>query len=552
MMQKNTALLVLFSLSVFVSRSAQPAERAPSQPGEWLQWGGSPTRNNVSAATGLPSEWSLGELDDKTGAWDRAGSKNIKWVARLGTESYGSPVIARGKVFCATNNGAGYLKRYPSNVDLGCLLAFRQSDGQFLWQFSCEKLKAGRDIDWPDQGICCTPLVEGERLWTVTNRGEVVCLDTEGFYDQGENDGPIANEPTGDAHEADVIWRFNMMRQLGSVQHNMASCSVTAAGDLLLVCTSNGVDGNHESIPAPEAPSFVALDKHTGKLLWADNSPGRNILHGQWGSPAYAVLGGVPQALFPGGDGWLYSFLAERSESGKPELLWKFDCNPKAAVWGGNGQGDRNELIATPVIWEGRVYLATGQDPEAGEGQADLWCIDPTRRGDVSSELVVDRQGKPVPPRRTQAVDEKAGERVVPNPNSAAVWHYRGHDANRDGKLDFEETFHRTLGMVAVKEGLLVVSDFSGLVHGLDAKTGKRHWTHDMMAAVWGSPLVADSKIYLGDEDGDVVVLECSTKLNVLAENTLNSAVYGGPVAVGRVLYIATRSHLMAIEQSGE
>ena len=101
-----------------------------------------------------------------------------------------------------------------------------------------------------------------------------------------------------------------MMGQLGTRQHNMCSCSVTAAGDLLLVSTSNGVDETHENIPAPDAPSFIALDKHTGKLVWADNSPGRNILHGQWSSPAFAVLGGVPQAIFAGGDGWLYSFLA--------------------------------------------------------------------------------------------------------------------------------------------------------------------------------------------------------------------------------------------------
>lgn len=528
--------------------AAQPGDTAKES---WLQWGGSSERNNVSGAKDLATEWNVGEFDATTGQWQRESAKHIKWVARLGSESYGSPVIAAGKAFCATNNGAGYLKRYPASVDLGCLLAFRQDNGQFLWQFSSEKLKAGRDIDWPQQGICCTPLIEGDRLWTVTNRGEVVCLDTEGFDDH-QNDGPTTNEPSDDRHEADVIWRFNMMRQLGSVQHNMCSCSVTAAGNLLLVGTSNGVDGAHETLPAPKAPSFIALDKRTGKLLWADDSPGKNILHGQWGSPAVAVLGGVTQAIFPGGDGWLYSFLAEATADGKPKLLWRFDCNPKATTWEGGGQGDRNELIATPVIWDGRVYIATGQDPEAGEGQADLWCIDPTRRGDVSAEIVVDRQGKPAPRRRLQAVDKEVGEEVRPNPNSAALWHYRGYDANGDGKLDFKEAMHRTLGMVAIKDGILVVGDFSGLVHCLDAKTGRVHWTYDMLAAVWGSPLIADGKIYLGDEDGDVAVFECSPQQKLLAENSMGNSVYSSPVAIGRVLYISTRSHLVAIEKGVE
>jgi outer membrane protein assembly factor BamB len=308
------------------------------------------------------------------------------------------------------------------------------------------------------------------------------------------------------------------------------------------------VDDSREEFPAPDAPSFIALNKETGALIWADNSPGRNILHGQWASPAFAVLGGTPQALFPGGDGWLYSFLAQPAEDGKPKLLWKFDCNPKASKWESGGQGDRNNIIATPVVHQGLVYLATGQDPEYGEGQGRLWCIDPTQRGDVSPELVFDRTGKPVPPRREQAFDPAAGEVLRPNPNSAAVWHYSGHDANGDGQFDFEETMHRTLGMVAIKDNLLAIADLSGLFHCLDAKTGERHWTYDMLAAVWGSPLMADGKIYLGDEDGDVAVFELSPERKLLAENNMEASVYSTPVAVDQTLFISTRTHLVAIQ----
>jgi len=519
------------------------AGSAESGGGEWTQWGGSPSRNNTSDAKNLPVEWDVGKFHYRTGEWLGGAVKNIKWVAKLGSESYGSPVVAGGKVFCATNNDAGYLARYPAGVDLGCLLAFSQADGRFLWQHSAEKLKAGRWLDYPNQGICSTPLVEGNRLWVVTNRGEVVCLDTEGFRDR-RNDGPFQSEPSEALDESDAIWYFPMMRELGIVQRYMCSCSVTAAGDLLLVCTSNGVDSSGESVPAPEAPSFIALDKHTGKLIWADSSPGANILSGQWASPASAVLGGVPQAIFAGGDGWLYSFLAEATDDGKARLLWKFDCNPKQSDW---DHGDRNNIIATPVICHDRVYIATGRDPEEGEGQGDLWCIDPSKRGDVSPELVVDREGNQVPPRRTKAVDEQAGETVRPNPNSAAVWHYSGRDANGDGRFDFEETMHRSMGTVAIKDNLLVIADYAGLVHCLDARTGTLHWNYDMLAAVWGSPLVADGKIYLGDEDGDVAVFELSNELNLLAENNMADSVYSAPVAVDGVLYISTRSRLVAI-----
>ena len=516
---------------------------------EWNQWGGSPQRNNTPAATNLPIEWETGEFDYDTGVWDPATSKNVAWVAALGSQSYGNPVLAGGQVYVGTNNGNGWLKRYPAAVDLGCLLAFSAADGSFLWQDSSEKLPTGRVHDWPLQGICCAPLVEGDRLWFVTSRGEVKCLDTLGFRD-GENDGPFMNEPVTADDEADVVWVLDMMKELGVSQHNMCSCSVTSAGDLLFVTTGNGVDEGHLNLPNAEAPSFLCLDKRDGRVLWADASPGANVLHGQWSSPAYAEIEGVPQVLFGGGDGWLYSFDA-RGDNGNSKLLWKFDCNPKESKYTLGGRADRNHIIGTPVVHEGLVYIAVGEDPEHGEGVGHLWCIDPTKRGDVSSELAVSLEDPdtPLPHRRNQAVIQEQGEVARPNPASAAVWHYPGFDADGNGKLSFEETMHRTCGTVAIQDGLLFVADFSGLFHCLDVKTGKPLWTHDMLAASWGSPLIADGKVYIGDEDGDITIFKLSPEQEIIAEINMGTSVYSTPIVVGDTLYIANKSHLFAIRE---
>ena len=145
---------------------------------DWNQWGGSPHRNNVAEAAGMPVEWEPGEFDYESGQWQADTSKNIAWVATLGSQSYGNPVVSNGKIFVGTNNGNGWIERYPAKVDLGCLIAFDVTDGTFLWQDSSEKLPSGRVHDWPLQGICCSPLVEGDRLWYVSSRGEVKCLDT--------------------------------------------------------------------------------------------------------------------------------------------------------------------------------------------------------------------------------------------------------------------------------------------------------------------------------------------------------------------------------------
>jgi outer membrane protein assembly factor BamB len=106
---------------------------------------------------------------------------------------------------------------------------------------------------------------------------------------------------------------------------------------------------------------------------------------------------------------------------------------------------------------------------------------------------------------------------------------------------------HRTCGTVAIQDGLLFVADFSGLVHCLDAKTGAVHWTHDMLAASWGSPLIADGKVFVGDEDGDVTVFAVAPELEVLAEVIMGNAVYSTPVAANGTLYISNKTHLFAI-----
>jgi outer membrane protein assembly factor BamB len=367
--------------------------------------------------------------------------------------------------------------------------------------------------------------------------------------------------------EADVVWSLDMMKELGVSQHNMCTCAPTAWGNVLFICTSNGVDEAHMRVAAPQAPSFIALDKHTGKILWTDNSPGENIQHGQWSPPAVGVFAGIPQVIFCGGDGWVYSFHAEVWRDGKPNLLWKFDTNPKDTVLELGGRGTRNEPIAVPVIYDGLVYVTTGQDPEHGEGAARMWCIDPTRRGDVSPQLVVlasDRK-QIVPHRRMKAADPERGEVVIDNQNSAVVWQYAQLDTNGDGKLDFEEQFHRAIASVVIKDDILVTIDFSGLAHCLNAKSGGRYWACDMLAAGWGTPLIVGTHIYVPDEDGDIAILELDPRFDrsgILQPderppfigsavpqreiNMLNS-VYSTPIFANGVLYIANKDHLFAI-----
>ena len=489
----HSVLAVLISLAGFQAMADQPQ---PPVGKTTSMWGFTPDRNLVSDETDLPTEW------------DAESGQGIKWVVELGSQTYAGPLVHDGKVFVGTNNQATYNPKLTG--DRGVLAAFNEEDGQFLWQITHTKLTSGRVNDWPQQGICSTPFVEGDRLYYISNRCQVVCVDTEGFLD-GENDGPYKDEAETSQIDGDIIWIYDMMDELDVFPHNLATCSPVGAGGLLFVETSNGVDEGHIHIPSPLAPSFIALKQETGELVWEDDSPGGHILHGQWANPAYAVIDNQPQVVFPGGDGWIYSFQPDNGE-----LIWKFDCNPKDAEWELGGRGTRNSIIATPVIHHNRVYIGVGQDPEHGEGDGHLWAIDATQTGDVTE--------------------------------SGVIWHFGGQD------------FNRTMSTVAILQshqpeaesrighsGLLFVADLSGFVYCLNVDTGERYWTYDTFAAIWGSTFVADGKVYIGDEDGDVVILAAEKEKKVLFETNMGSAVYTTPVAHDGVLYIAGRNKLFAI-----
>jgi outer membrane protein assembly factor BamB len=501
--------------------------------------------------------WALEQSRIVPTAWDLATGKNVRWSVPLGSTSCGSPVVSGGRVFVGTNNTQSYLPRYSATVDLGVLLCFREADGEFLWQASSQKLSSGRMHDWPMQGIWSTPAVAGNRLWYVTNRCELVCLDTEGFHDD-ENDGLYQNEVVRDLHEADIVWTLDMVGELGVSPHYMSASSPAVVGGRVFVVTGNGCSETGQEASA--APSFLAADAATGEVLWTDNSPGANVMDGQWGSPSYGIVNGTPQIVFPGGDGWLYSFDPAGGSDGKSKLLWKFDCNLKTAQFAIGGFGTRNHVIASPLFHQNRLYAAAGQNPEFGEGLSCVWCIDPTKRGDVSPELVFNKKDPehPIAYKRVLACDATQGDFIQSNPNSAAIWMFAEQDDNADGDVDFEEAVHRTICRIAAQAGLIVVTDSAGIVHCLDAKTGLRHWTHDLMASAWSSPLIAGGHLYVGDEDGDIAVFKLSADPlaakgpsgTPLTETNMNASVYATPAAANNTLFVVSKNQLVAIKDS--
>ena len=503
----------------------------------WSQWRGAADRNGVSSETGLPATF-----DEATGIPDGTPLQNVKWVARIGGGAYGSIVVSGGKVLI------GGSMNYRSSAMLWC---FQESDGKLLWRLRSPFRTNLVNRTW---GLCSTPTVDGERVYVLGHNGEVLCLDANGLagrppspadlelimtdrrcLDRNKLDADgnrltelspgtaVAPEPT-DAH---VLWQFDLIREVKCWPHNAQSTSVLVRGDRLYIATGStlsayGQDGSKYWIDrwkskygksSYDSPSLIVLDKNTGKLLAVDKEGIFDLtFHGAHASPALGVVGGRELLFYGGGNGACYAFDPEFApgNAGAPGVLrriWKFDCLAPSS-YSPEFTGTRlefAEIIATPVFYRNRVYVALGNEPSdsgtrAKEGR--LLCLDATRTGDVTA--------------------------------SARIWSF--------------DQIKSCCTTPVIADGLLYTADVSGLVYCLDADTGALYWQH-MAKPVWSSPLVADGKVYVTTQGGLFVFAANRTKTVLSQPGDKRVEMVASPAAANGTVYLATNKLLYALQE---
>jgi outer membrane protein assembly factor BamB len=448
--------------------------------------------------------------------------ENVLWSAPLGTETNSTPVIAGGKVIIGTNHGRPRDPRHRGRR--GVLLCLDEKTGELCWQLVVPRFEGTTYLDWRSGGMCSPATVEGDRVYVVSNRAEVMCLDLNGQADG--NDGPYVDEgrhmaPAGTpplevtAIDADIVWLFDMPAEIGVHPHDAAYASILLYGRHLYLNTSNGVDKDHAGIPSPDAPSLIALDKQTGRLVAQDGERiGPRVFHCTWSSPSLGVVKGDARILFCGGDGVCYGFKPPGSsqQDGAVETLervWRFDCDPTAPKenvhdYMRNRQESPSTIMGMPVFHNGRIHVTGGGDIWWGKRQAWVQCIDATQTGDAT--------------------------------HSGLIWSYpiEGHCCCTP----------------AIHDGLVFVSDYGRNVHCLDAETGKPYWVQRTRGVMFGSPLVGDGKVYVGTKGHDLWVFAADRQKKVLATIDLGSPMMATPVAANGTLYVATMKELYAVRKA--
>ncbi len=413
--------------------------------------------------------------------WDTTTERNIVWSVELGNEVYGSPVVAGDVVYIGADNTRQFDPTLPRHA--GVLMAFRATDGAFLWQDAAPRVERGLR-EWLLPSTTSAPSVEGDRVCYVTAECQLRCLDTSGSGVREHERAP------------DVAWQLDMPA-LGVFPHEACNSNVLSLGDLLVVGTSNGQNEGHTRVPSPHAPSLIAVNKHSGALAWRAVGPGDRVLHGAWSSPVAAEVNGQVQVLFGGGDGWLRAY-----DPASGQEIWRFDGNPKDARWRPRpGVLSRGSIIASPVFADGRVFIAMGQSPGHSNGPSSMHAISPTGKGDVTGS----------------------------------------------GRLWTSREVGRVVGTPVVKDGLLYVGDLGGTIHCLDAATGAHHWKHETHDAIWGSLLLTGDRLYAGNASGLMTVLRAGRRKEVLAQVEMDAPLYSRPAVVGDVLYLATANRLYRI-----
>ncbi|MEM0896972.1 MAG: PQQ-binding-like beta-propeller repeat protein [Verrucomicrobiota bacterium] len=487
--------------------------------GDAPQWGGTPENNMVTSETNLPLDFDGGKKKRGTDEIDMTTTKNVKWVAKVGSSTYGTPTIGEGKVIVGTNNES------PRNEaivgDRGVVMCFDEETGEFLWQLTVPKLGAGKVSDWEYLGICSSATIEDGRCYIITNRCEVICLDMDGMADG--NDGPFEDEGQYMAEEgkppvavgdtdADIIWVYDMREELSVFPHNVASSSILKIGNELFVTTSNGVDWSHVNVPIPDAPALIKLDAETGELTGEEDAfDGNTIMHCNWSTPTQGVIDGKPVVIFGAGDGFTYCFSTETepNEDGFDilKMIWSVDCNPPEYRHDEDGKPIKyatyegpSEIISTPVVYKDKVYVCIGQDPEHGEGVGMMTCIDL-------------KTGKP-------------------------LWTYK----------DIE----RSISTPSVLDDIVYVADYRGQVHAVDANTGEPFWVFDTKSHIWSSTLVGDGKVYIPNEDGEVIILATGKEMKEIGRVEFSAPIYTSAVAANGVLYVASMTHLFAFKKGAE
>ena len=251
---------------------------AQSEPGtDWPQWLG-PNRAGTSSEVGLLKQWP-------------AQGPPVVWSASgLGT-GYGSIAVKGDRIFVQGSNGKQSI-----------VFSLNRADGKNLWS----KALGSAGSNDRGSGPRGTPTVDGDRLYILSENGDLVCLKIDGT----------------------AVWQRNILKDFKG--RNLE----------WLISESPLVDGNNVIVsPGGPGAGMVALDKMSGQTVWTSKDLSDES---GYASPVAADVQGVRTVMTFTSD----AAVGVRASDGK--LMWRY---PRVA--------NRTANIATPVFFDNKVFFTS-------------------------------------------------------------------------------------------------------------------------------------------------------------------------------------------------
>jgi len=521
---------------------------------DWPEWCGQPSRNMAANSDQRLPDWADCGLDKDAGEVDLQSTKNVKWVAKLGRRTTGSPVVSGGRVFIGTNWDDGRE---------ACLLCLDEQTGRRLGTFICPKPPRDGLENW---AIPSTPTVEGNRLYFVSPHQEVMCIDLKVLLgDGGRREEEDERDPTGSETRQEfrssveslgdfrygeveqrslksIVWRYDMWAKLKAYYHHTTSSSVLVHGDYIYVCTGNGRSWVPGRIPySPLTPSLVVFNKMTGQLVARDDEQiGERIYRGQYTSPSLGTVNGRAQILFaPGGvcyafepvdpavhvvpDRWMTTSL-------RGPIVHFIDVYEKdtGGLWPSEYARSHNLLSNLPkpaLPLEFRFSrklpamtpvdtIPTATVPDVPLLKKIWWCdcipADYRKLAFYPREGHGDGRGHPCDIIGTPVCwNNRVYVAIGGDPNHGGrdnkgslvcIDATKTGDLTEKGKIWTYNDLNQSVATVAIADGLVFVADAAHTLHCLDADSGVCYWKYATRkgATCFSSPLVTDGKVYLG------------------------------------------------------
>jgi outer membrane protein assembly factor BamB len=382
---------------------------------DWPQWRG-PNRDGISTETGLLKQWP-------------EGGPALAWKTTGIGAGYSTVSILKGKIYTTGDRG-----------DASYVVALNEADGKELW--SSKLGKAGAPGWGGFAGPRATPTVDGEKLYTVDQWGEMVCL------------------ATADGKE---LWRKDYAKDFGASRPEWGfSESPLVDGDQVVIT------------PGGEKGAIVALNKNTGAVLW-QTKDFTDPAH--YSSVNLATIAGVKQYVQLTAE----NLVGIAPKDGK--VLWKAKRKGATAV------------IPDPVFSDSLVYVTSGY----GIG-CNLFKITPAS-GAFSAEQVyankvmVNHHGGVILLKDfVYGFSEGKGWTCQDLKSGEAKWQEKGKVGK--GSLVYadgcfylrSEEKKGTIALIdASSEGYKELGRFDQ-----PERTDKNSWSH---------PVVANGKLYIRDQD---------------------------------------------------